>query len=276
MSGDVDLALALSGTELTKLAGNDDIVIDRFKGNNITAVIPNMNIAPMDNKLVRQAMAYAAPYDEIIDDIFDGWADPINSYLPPMFPGYTDEFFPYEMNIAKAKELMAESGVDTPIDITLTYADHRPENERVAIAVKTAFEQIGINLSLNKVTFGTFAEVSASRDFEMIMPAALQSHVIDPVFGMEQFSGGNPANGFLNYGSYNNPTVNDLYVQAAAEQDVAKRNEIVREIQKVMADDPPWIVLALPQFVVPHRPGIQGIMWPPDDGLRFAEMSISD
>lgn len=27
---------------------------------------------------------------------------------------------------------------------------------------------------------------------------------------------------------------------------------------------------------VPHRPGIQGIMWPPDDGLRFAEMSISD
>ena len=191
-----------------------------------------------------------------------------------MFPGYTEEFFPYETDLAKAQELLDASGVATPINATLTYADHRPENERIAIAVKSSWEQIGVNIDLNKVTFGTFGEVSNERDFDLIMTAALQSHAIDANYGMEIFSGAG-LYGFLNYGNYGNADVHALYEQARSEADREARLDISRQIQQIMADDPPWIVLALPQYVVPHRPGVDGILWPPDEGLRFWEMTLS-
>ena len=274
LSGAVDMALALSGTELSSIADNDNVELSAFEGNNITTIIPNNAVPPFDNPLVRQALAYAAPYDEIIA-IFDGWASPISSYIPPMFPGYTDEYFPYETDLEKARQLIAESGVETPISATLTYADHRPEHERVAVAVKSAWEEIGVNIDLDKVTFGTFADISNSREFEMIMTAALQSHAIDILYGMEIFSGAGLF-GFLNYGNYGNADVHALFDAGRFETDNAARLDIARQIQQIMADDPPWVVLALPQYVVSHRPGIEGILWPPDEGLRFWEMRLTE
>lgn len=274
LSGAVDMALALSGTELSSISGNDNVELSVFEGNNITTIIPNNAVPPFDNAKVRQALAYAAPYDEIIA-IFDGWASPIKSYIPPMFPGYTDEYFPYETDVEKAKALIAESGVQTPINATLTYADHRPENERVAVAVKSAWEEIGVNIDLNKVTFGTFADISNSRDFELIMTAALQSHAIDILYGMEIFSGAGLF-GFLNYGNYANAEVHALFDAGRFETDNNARLDIAREIQRIMAEDPPWVVLATPQYVVSHRPGVEGILWPPDEGLRFWEMRLTE
>ena len=274
LSGAVDMALALSGTELSSIADNDNVELSAFEGNNITTIIPNNAVPPFDNPLVRQALAYAAPYDEIIA-IFDGWASPISSYIPPMFPGYTDEYFPYETDLEKARQLIAESGVETPISATLTYADHRPEHERVAVAVKSAWEEIGVNIDLDKVTFGTFADISNSREFEMIMTAALQSHAIDILYGMEIFSGAGLF-GFLNYGNYANADVHALFDAGRFETDNAARLDIARQIQQIMADDPPWVVLALPQYVVSHRPGVEGILWPPDEGLRFWEMRLTE
>lgn len=274
LSGAVDMALALSGTELSSIAGNDNVELSVFEGNNITTIIPNNAVPPFDDPLVRQALAYAAPYDEIIA-IFDGWASPIRSYIPPMFPGYTDEYFPYETDLDKARQLIAESGVETPISASLTYADHRPENERVAVAVKSAWEEIGVSIDLNKVTFGTFADISNSRDFEMIMTAALQSHAIDILYGMEIFAGAGLF-GFLNYGNYANAEVHALFDAGRFETDNAARLDIAREIQRIMADDPPWIVLATPQYVVAHRPDVEGILWPPDEGLRFWEMRLTE
>ncbi len=274
LSGAVDMALALSGTELSSIASNDNVELSVFEGNNITTIIPNNAVPPFDNPLVRQALAYAAPYDEIIA-IFDGWASSISSYIPPMFPGYTDEYFPYETDVEKARALIATSGVETPINATLTYADHRPEHERVAVAVKSAWEEIGVNIDLNKVTFGTFADISNSRDFELIMTAALQSHAIDTLYGMEIFSGAGLF-GFLNYGNYGNADVHALFDAGRFETDNAARLDIARQIQQIMADDPPWIVLALPQYVVSHRPGVEGILWPPDEGLRFWEMRLTE
>ncbi len=274
LSGAVDMALALSGTELSSISDNDAVELSVFEGNNITTIIPNNAVPPFDDPLVRQALAYAAPYDEIIA-IFDGWASPIKSYIPPMFPGYTDEYFPYETDVEKAKALIAESGVETPINATLTYADHRPENERVAVAVKSAWEEIGVNIDLNKVTFGTFADISNSREFELIMTAALQSHAIDILYGMEIFSGAGLF-GFLNYGNYGNAEVHALFDAGRFETDNAARLDIARQIQQIMAEDPPWVVLATPQYVVSHRPGVEGILWPPDEGLRFWEMRLTE
>ena len=57
LSGDADMALALSGTELTEIAANDNIELSVFESNNIATIIPNIAVPPFDNPMVRQALA---------------------------------------------------------------------------------------------------------------------------------------------------------------------------------------------------------------------------
>lgn len=272
-TGDVDVALALSAEELNQLEQGSDVEVTSFTGNSILALIPNEAVPPLDNVKVRQAMAYAIPYDQILDDIFQGWAEPIHSYVAPQFPGYTDEFFPYHTDLDRARALIEESGVETPIRLTVTYGQFRPEIERMVIAIRSSFAEVGIELTLNLVTPAEFGEISFGRDFEMIVPSALQSHVFDSVFSMWQFSG-HGQRGLLNYGNYDNQEVYDLFDQTNLERDPANRLSIVEDIQEEMAADPPWLVIGVTRFAVAHTPNVTGFVWAPDEALRFVELGI--
>ena len=49
----------------------------------------NQAMPPMNNPLVRQAVAYAIPYDEIRKSVFQGFATPMDDAIAPAYPGYT-------------------------------------------------------------------------------------------------------------------------------------------------------------------------------------------
>ena len=81
----------------------------------------NMNETLWDvfsNKTMRQAFAYAIPYDEIIDIGLGGLGERQYSFLPPEYIGYKD-VFNYDYNATKSLELIAEAGHTAPVEVTL-------------------------------------------------------------------------------------------------------------------------------------------------------------
>lgn len=68
---------------------------------------------PFNNKLVRQALAYAIPYDEIINTVYVGRIVRLYGVVPAGFPGHNDDIVvKYTFDLAKARELLRQAGVD--------------------------------------------------------------------------------------------------------------------------------------------------------------------
>jgi peptide/nickel transport system substrate-binding protein len=113
----------------------------------------NVKYKPFDNKKVRQAIAYAIPYQEIIEAAAYGRAVPMfgaksNKPTSIKWP----QAFPYDTNIQKAKKLMEEAGFKDGFETTLSYnlgmADWQ---EPTALLIQEALKKIGIKVNLDKI-----------------------------------------------------------------------------------------------------------------------------
>ena len=68
---------------------------------------------------VRRAIAAAIDRKAVIEGAADGFGAPIGSHYVPGAPGYIDTTGINPFNIDKAKALLAEAGVKTPLELTL-------------------------------------------------------------------------------------------------------------------------------------------------------------
>ena len=110
-NGDVDVALNLDDKNINTVAEMDGIQVVKNASNMHLYLAMNLNIEPFDNVLVRQAIAYAIPYDTLVNDVMFGNATRTTSMLPDNVSGHiSDDKTCYQTDIEKAKELLAEAG----------------------------------------------------------------------------------------------------------------------------------------------------------------------
>jgi peptide/nickel transport system substrate-binding protein len=151
--GDADISFDLSSKDTSEMKKESKLVIiSNPIGNGMYSIDLNVKNPPFDNEKVRQAVAYALPYQKIMDAAMFGLANPLfggpsNNVTDVGWPARTG----YVNDMAKAKALMAESGVsgiDTTISFDLGTGDI---SEPIAVLVQESLGQIGIKTVINKV-----------------------------------------------------------------------------------------------------------------------------
>src|SRR5260370_22317853 len=106
------------------------------------------DIAPFNNKLVRQAIAYSLDRQAIVQALFKGYAVVGNdSPFAPVYPS-TDTSVPQRtQNLAKARQLLAQAGVPRGFSTPLL-TETTQEIPHFAQVVKQYAAQIGVDISL--------------------------------------------------------------------------------------------------------------------------------
>ena len=94
------------------------VTIGGTEGKTILAI--NNRRKPFDDVRVRRAIAHALDRKAIIDGAQNGLGTPIGSHAVPIDPGYVDLTSAYPLDVGKAKALLAEAGVATPLQVTLS------------------------------------------------------------------------------------------------------------------------------------------------------------
>ncbi|MCW5674546.1 MAG: ABC transporter substrate-binding protein [Xanthobacteraceae bacterium] len=152
--GDADISYELPNKDFVELkeSGKLNIVSTPFS-NGIQYLGMNVTKPPFDNLKVRQAVAYAVPYQKIVDAVLYGLAGkiygaPANKETEVAWPQPTK----YNTDIAKAKKLMEEAGYKDGFETTLSFdLNFAGVNEPTCVLIQESLAQIGIKTTINKV-----------------------------------------------------------------------------------------------------------------------------
>jgi len=152
--GDADISVDLPNKDFVELKQADKVaVVTNLIGNGIGYIGMNCKKPPFNNLKVRQAVAYALPYQKIMDAVMFGLAGPLFGAKPgqPIQPVWPQPH-PYYTDLAKARQLLAEAGHPNGFDTTLSFdLGFAAVNEPLCVLVQESLTQIGINTIINKV-----------------------------------------------------------------------------------------------------------------------------
>jgi len=152
--GDADISYDLPNKDFVELKSDGKLnIISTPYSNGIQYIGMNVKNPPFDNPKVRQAVAYAIPYQKIMDAVLFGLAKPMFG-APANAP--TEVAWPqahkFNTNIEKAKALMAEAGYPNGFETTISFdLGFAGVNEPICVLTQESLAQIGIKCTINKV-----------------------------------------------------------------------------------------------------------------------------
>ncbi|MEO1620252.1 MAG: ABC transporter substrate-binding protein [Cyanobacteria bacterium J06632_3] len=266
--GDVDINYEVSEKDISELKADGSYTIVSTPIENCLYTIdlntqPELGGAPnpFSDVKVRQAVAYAMPYDDIVATALYG--ECVKMYgAKSTEPSSIDwpQPYPYNTDLDKAKALMAESGYPDGFDTTLSFNLGTKEwAEPMSVLVQESLANIGINVTLDKVPGSNFRAVLVEKSKPMIVNNFGGWLNYPDYFFFYSYHGQNAT---FNGSSYQNPEL-DKKVDAALASKPGDPvyEENVKGFLKIAFEEMPRIVMVQPFLSVAMQPSISGYQY---------------
>jgi len=261
--GDADISFDLPAKDFQEMKKEGKLkMISNPIGNGMYSLELNVVNPPFNNEKVRQAIAYALPYQKIVDAAMFGHAIPLfggasNAVTDVSWPHATG----YKDDLEKAKALMAESGVG-PIESVISFdLGDAVNSEPMAILIQESLGQIGIKLAINKVPGANWRSEMAKKSMPMMVNFFSGWLDFPEYFFFWCYSG---LNAIFNTPSYVNKDMDALIngaYDAAAIGDKAKYETDVKGFISKAFNDVPRVPLFQPYLNVATQKNISGYQY---------------
>lgn len=215
-------------------------------GLTVSGVAMPTEVAPFNDRRVRQALNYAVDKEAINKALFNGLAATMTSPLPQAQWGFDPSLKGYPYDPEKAKELLKEAGVKPGFEVELlTYNSPRgynPAGANLAVAVQGYLKKVGINANVQQMEVGAYLSRVRSGKYTGLTLQGWTGDNGDPDNFLGELWGAKniPIN---NWAHYRNPEVEKLLAEALKVSGEAQRTPIYYKAQKLVLDDAPWIFI---------------------------------
>ena len=226
LAGDVDVFPRFQALQdVAQFQGDPrfQVLLGGTEGKTILAI--NNKKKPFDDLRVRLALAYAIDRKAIIDGAMNGVAPPIGSHLVPNDPGYVDLTGAYPYDPEKAKALLKEAGVTTPLQVTLTLPppDYARKSGEI-IAAELA--QVGVQAKIEDVEWAQWlSNVFKGKNYDL----TIISHVEPLDIGIYA----NPDY----YFQYDSQAFRDIFARVQAAPDLEAFKAAIGDAQRQIVKD---------------------------------------
>lgn len=264
--GDVDIVQGLSSQDIESLKSTDGVKVVSVPNSYQLSLVMNNKTKPFDDKRVRQAIAYAIPYQQIIDDVYNGDAQATKGAVPVGFPGNLSDGYPYgKQDLDRARDLLSQAGHPDGFSVTMQVDSGQPDQERAAVLVQAALEEIGVKVNIQKLTAAVFNERRSKFALDFYLNLSGWD-VSDPGYALTM---GYTCESFLNWSQMCNKQI-DADIQAAiAESDPERRAAMFDDLQRQLWDEMPMAWITQPNFTLAMREDITGFTDLGDLRIRF-------
>jgi peptide/nickel transport system substrate-binding protein len=262
--GDADISYDLPNKDFVELKDMGKLtIVSTPYSNGIQYIGMNVKQPPFDNLKVRQAVAYALPYQKIMDAALFGLAKPMfgapaGTSLEVAWP----QPHGYYTDIAKAKQLLAEAGYPNGFETTLSFdLGFAGVNEPICVLTQESFAQIGIKCTINKIPGATW-RTELNKKILPLYTNVFSGWLDYPeYFFIWCYHGKNSIFNTMSYQSKEMDGYIEGAVTAAAEGDKASYEKDVKGFVKLAFDDIPRISLYQPYVNVAMQKNVSGYQY---------------
>jgi len=245
-AGEIDMFFNFATHNVSRFRGDSryHVLIGSSSGKGMLAL--NHHRKPLDDVRVRRAITHAIDREAFIRDVLEGRGRVIGSHFAPTDAGYVHLAGMYPYDPERARALLREAGVKTPLELTLTLPP-TPYARMGGPAVASHLAQVGIVVRLEHVEWAQWLAGAFKGQFDLTLinhvePLDYQIYT-DPHY----------------YFGYDSPPLRDLVARHAASGNARERQMLFVEIQRHLAQDAvnAWIFAA--QIGTVARKGLRGV-----------------
>ncbi|MFC0179250.1 ABC transporter substrate-binding protein [Thorsellia kenyensis] len=219
----------IDAVEYSKLNELNQFNMVIYPEGRLNYMVFNLNTPDLQNKAIRQAIAYAINKEDMLTVAYDSldFALPGTSIFTPdtLYKSIpTDQ---YDFNIDKAKELVQNSGINAP-SFKMAYVNTIPYQESQAIYLQQQLKNIGIDIKLQPLDLAAYGQMSLDPNntaYDISFGGYIMGQ--EPDAYKTLYLSDAP----YNYSHYKSKELDELWKAGASTLEPAKRQEIYQKIQ---------------------------------------------
>lgn len=230
----------------------------------------NLYEEPFNKPKAREALQYAVDREGMCIGLINGLCAPAYQFVPEGSPWYDADFGKrYKYDPAKAKQLLAEAGYPNGLTITVAYPTGGSGNMwpgPMMEFLQSNLKQVGIEMKMAPLEWNNVLSVYragfATPENRKYNGMYFSVGYTTPTF-VDRFSSFRiPPKGCCNPMGYNNPQVDQAFLQAQAEFDAAKQDALLRKALATVAADSPTTFVVHDLNLRVLSPRVRGFVQP--------------
>jgi peptide/nickel transport system substrate-binding protein len=272
-SGSLDLIERVLATDIKDVRADPNLVLSTAPDIGYYGLTININNdktkgALSQSEKVRQALDLSIDREAINQVVFNGEFTPGNQWISPSHPYYQKAFPIRPRDVEKAKALLKEAGVKTPVSVDYM-VPKGTEYEAVAQVVQSMAAEAGFDIRIRVVEFATTFKEAQAGNFQVFQ--INWSGRIDPDGNSYIFlHSGAPQND----GGYSNPEADKLMEEGRLIADPAQRKAIYEKMTGIVLNDEPIIYIFHRTIVIAHGKKLEGYRSIPDGLVRVVGLKL--
>jgi peptide/nickel transport system substrate-binding protein len=274
-SGTIDLAERVLPTDVAQVKADPKLRIVTSPALGYEAIYFNIGNgerakAPIGQiKLLRQAFEAAIDRKALVDVVFNGMYTPNAQAVSPASPFYIASMPPAPRDLAKAKALIKQSGVPTPIMVRMN-VPNTPDRAQEAEVIQSMVQEAGFDVKINLIEFAASLQSATRGEFEAYLIG--WSGRADPDGNTFQFL---TTGAGQNDGHYSSAIVDKALTDARRSVDPAYRRGHYETAMHQLREDLPLIYLQTPVNIVGMSAKLTGFRPVPDGMIRLQGLMVS-
>jgi oligopeptide transport system substrate-binding protein len=236
----------------------------------------NLTKPPFDNKKVREAFAYAFDREGYVRDALKDTDIPTLTWIPTGYPGHDDSETRYNLDPAKAKQLLAEAGYPNGEgfpEVKYAYGSNNPANQPRAEYIAQMYQKnLGVSIIPDPIENTTLVNMRKDvATFPQATTGGWCADYPDPQNWLSIYW--HSSTTFAANTGYKNPEVDKLLEQADVEVDPAKRAQLYDQAQKAMIGDAAEVMRSVSKNFFLIKSYVKGLDFTPQDSDYAGQMT---
>ncbi|MEN3284299.1 MAG: peptide/nickel transport system substrate-binding protein [Solirubrobacteraceae bacterium] len=273
LSGDVDAvdAVPFSQGEQVDTSGKAKVL---FQDSSAMYVVwLNQHHEPLDELVVRQALSYATPKEQLKQAVFHGKADVANANMPKL-RDWSANVKAYPFDVEKAKQLMARSSKPNGFGLTISIVAGDQTTKQVAQVLQEAWRKIGVSVSVQQYDDATWATRRRNYQYQAAIPLVdvfTSDLPVQDEFAKLLFDNPETHNART---FWTDPAASQLVERAIHTPDASEQPALWEQLQKRTMENPSSVPLVFPPYRGAARSNVHGLQYVQVGWWRLEQASL--
>ncbi len=272
--GQVDIIDTVPPANVSSLKASSSLSVQLFPAWQVDLLVMNERLPQFADRHVRRAITHAIDRAALVHAASFGTAKPGGSFFPPSLEYYSANTPVLAFSLSQAKAELAQSKFATGFSTKLLIDGGVQKWVTFAQIIKAQLQPLGIDVGITALDHSAFESAFQKYDYDMFIDYAIND-ISDPdemaSFEIDVKNGGSESY----WSNYDNPKAIALVHEAEAEYDTKKRAALYAQIQKIVAEDAPFVALDYPPYIYAVSNRVNGFAVNPGGAYRLEDVWLT-